>query len=224
MSTTHQPLPSPPFQGVEEELANSITHGLGLLLSVAGLVGLVVLASLYGTVWHIVACSVYGTTLIFLYAASTIYHIVRRPRLKRTLRLIDHSAIYLLIAGTYTPFTMLCLRGPWGWTLFGIVWCLAVLGIAFKVVYGHRHEKLSLGIYIAMGWMAIIAARPVLTLIPPGALVLLLAGGLAYSAGTFFYAKDQKYKYFHAVWHVCVLVGSALHFCAVCCYLIPVAS
>lgn len=213
--------PALPAQQVSEELASSITHGVGLLVSIAGLVGLIVAASLHGSIWNLVACTVYGSTLIVLYTASTCYHMTRAPRLKRTFRLIDHAAIYLLIAGTYTPFTLITLRGPWGWTLFGMVWSLAILGIAFKVIYGHRQERLSLGIYLGMGWMCVIAARPILTLIPMGALVLLVAGGAAYTAGTFFFARDQRVKYYHAVWHLFVLLGSALHYCAIFYYVLP---
>jgi len=226
MSTIdHRPL-SPrvtTLQGIQEELANSITHGLGLLLSAAGFVALVVVAGLHGTIWHVIGCSVYGLSLVVLYSASTLYHTTRSARAKRILRLVDHAAIYLLIAGTYTPFTLICLSGPWGWTLFSIVWSLAVLGIAFKIVYGHRHEHLSLGIYLAMGWMCLIAARPIVAAVPTGGLILLVAGGLAYTAGTIFYAKDDSVKYFHAVWHLFVLLGSVLHFCAVFFYVLPAA-
>lgn len=224
MASIDQPSISPRttfLRSIEEELANSLTHGFGLLFSVLGLVGLVVMASLRGTVWHVVGCSIYGLSLVALYTASTLYHLARTPRAKRLLRLLDHAAIYLLIAGTYTPFTLVSLRGAWGWTLLALVWSLAVLGILFKVIYGHRHEKLSLGVYLAMGWICLIAVRPIVAVVPAGALALLLAGGLAYTAGTFFYAKDTSGRYFHAVWHLFVMLGSALHFCAVFFYVLP---
>ncbi|OHB79546.1 MAG: hemolysin III [Planctomycetes bacterium RBG_16_64_10] len=208
---------------VEEELANSVTHGIGLLLSLIGLVGLLILASLHGTAWHVVGCAVFGTSLVLLYLASTLYHAVRSPRLKRILRHLDHVSIYLLIAGTYTPFTLITLRGPWGWTLFGIVWSLALFGIIFKFVFGHRHERWSLGVYLAMGWICVIAAKPIVELVPAGALGLLVAGGLAYTVGTIFWAADKRVKYFHTVWHGFVILGSALHFCAVMLYVVPLA-
>ena len=205
------------LHAVEEELANTLTHGLGLVLSVAGLVALVVLTSLRGTVWHIVGCGVYGGSLVVLYGASTAYHGARRPRVKNALRTLDHIAIYFLIAGTYTPFTLVNLRGPWGWTLFGLVWSLAVFGTLFKLLVRDHPEWFSLGIYLAMGWVCVIAAKPILEIADPGLLALLIAGGLAYTLGTIFYALDRK-PYFHTVWHLFVLTGSALHFCAVIIY------
>jgi len=204
----------------KEELINSITHGAGLALSVAGLVVLVTLAALKGTVWHIVSCSVYGTTLVLLYSASTLYHSMRSPRLKRFFRIIDHVSIYLLIAGTYTPFTLVNLRGGWGWTLFGLVWGLAALGILFKIFFVGRFPTASTAVYLLMGWLAVIAIKPLLTLVPSGGLLWLLAGGLAYSAGVVFYAWE-KMPYNHAVWHVFVLTGSICHYFAVLFYVLP---
>ncbi len=215
--------PWAPVWMIEEELANCITHGVGLILSVAGLAGLIAVAALQGTAWHIVGCTVYGTSLVLVYMASTLYHSATMPRTKRMLRTMDHVAIYLLIAGTYTPFTLINLRGPWGWTLFGIVWALAVMGIAFKFTFGHRHDRFSLAVYLIMGWVCLIAAKPIVQVVPSGALLLLLGGGLAYTAGTVFYANDKSFRYFHAIWHVFVLVGSLLHFCAVLFYVVPVA-
>jgi hemolysin III len=203
-----------------EEIANAITHGIGLLLSIAGFVVLLVLAALRGTAWHIVACSIYGVTLICLYTASTLYHAVISPRVKRALRIFDHSAIYLLIAGTYTPFLLVSLRGPWGWSLFGVIWGLALAGILFKFWFVERFGILSTAVYIAMGWLVVIAAKPVITHVPSTALIWLLAGGLAYTAGVIFYAT-KRIPYSHAIWHIFVLAGSICHYFAVLSTVIP---
>ncbi len=202
-----------------EEIANSITHGLGLVLAAAGLAILVTFAALRGSAWHVVGCSVYGSTLVLLYAASTLYHAIPGVRAKRVLRVLDHSAIFLLIAGTYTPFTLVNLRGPWGWWLFGIVWGLAVLGIVLQT--GRlRHPVLAVGLYAIMGWTVVIAIRPLLHAIAPGGLLLLVAGGLAYTVGIAFYAW-KRLPYAHSVWHGFVLLGSALHFFAILLFVIP---
>ena len=197
-----------------EEIANTVTHGVGLLLSIAGFVVLLVFAVLRGTAWHVVACSIYGATLICLYAASTLYHAAVSTRLKRALRIFDHSAIYLLIAGTYTPFLLLNLRGPWGWSLFGVIWGLALAGILFKFWFVDHWERLSTAVYVLMGWLALIATKPVLAHVPSTTLLWLLAGGLFYSAGVIFYVWKQL-PYNHAVWHVFVLAGSTCHYFAV---------
>lgn len=212
------------FRAIEEELANGLTHGLGLVLSVAGMVGLVVLTALHGTIWHVVGCTVYGTSLVLLYLVSTLYHSVRDPGWKRVLRRVDHMAIFLLIAGTYTPFTLVNLRGPTGWTLFALVWGLAVAGIAFKLRWGHRLEWVSLALYLSMGWLCVIAAKQIVATIPTGGLLWLLGGGLCYTFGTIFYALDHRWRYFHAVWHVFVLAGSGLHYVAVLLYVVPLAA
>lgn len=204
-----------------EEIANSLTHGLGLALSIVGLAVMVVLASLYGTVWHIVGCSVFGTTLVALYASSTLYHSCRCPIRKRVYRLADHSCIYLLVAGTYTPITLTHLRGAWGWTLFGIVWGCAVAGLFFKWFVRYRFRFLSVAIYLVMGWLAVIAAEPMLRLVPTGCLLWLLVGGLFYSFGVIFYLLD-RIPYFHAIWHLFVLAGSASHYLAVVLYVLPI--
>ena len=204
----------------KEELANSITHGLGLALSVAGLVVLIVFAALRGNAWHVVSCSVFGATLVLLYSASMVYHIVRSPRAKRIWKVLDHSSIYLLIAGTYTPFTLVNLRGGWGWTLFGLVWGLALLGILFKVFFVDRYVIASTAVYLAMGWIAVIAVKPLLASVAGGGLVLLLAGGLAYSLGVVFFAWG-KLPFNHAVWHLFVLAGSICHYFAVLFYVLP---
>ena len=209
----------PPRYRLGEEIANSVTHGLGLLLAVAGLVVLVTLAALRGTAWHVVGCSIYGSTLVLLYAASTLYHSIPNARAKRVFRVIDHSAIFLLIAGTYTPFTLINLRGPWGWSLFGVVWGLALFGILFQT--GKlRHPVLSVVLYVLMGWTVVIATRPLLQTIAPGGLALLVAGGLAYTLGITFYAW-KRLPYGHSVWHGFVLLGSAFHFFAILFFVVP---
>ena len=203
-----------------EEIANTITHGIGLLLSIAGFVVLLVLAALRGTAWHIVACSIYGATLICLYTASTLYHAVISPRVKRALRIFDHSAIYLLIAGTYTPFLLVSLRGPWGWSLFGVIWGLALVGVLFKFWFVERFAILSTAVYLAMGWLVVIAAKPVITHLPLTAIIWLLAGGLAYTGGVIFFAA-KRIPYSHAIWHLFVLAGSICHYFAVLSTVIP---
>src|SRR5580700_975880 len=171
-----------------EEIANTITHGVGLALSVAGFVILLVLAALRGGALQIVSCAIYGTTLITLYAASTLYHGIAAPRFKRALRIFDHSAIFLLIAGTYTPFLLVNLRGAWGWSLFGVVWALAIAGIVLKVWFVDRFQILSTAIYIAMGWLALIAVKPLIAAVPIAGIIWLVAGGLLYTIGVLFFA------------------------------------
>ncbi len=198
-----------------EELANTLTHGFGLLLSVAGLPVLIWLAVRYGTAWHVVAASVYGASLIVLYASSTAYHVCRRPGVKRVLRAFDHCAIYLLIAGTYTPFTLVTLHGPWGWALFASVWTLCFVGILAKVLAGSRFREANIALYVVMGWMAIIAVKPLLLVLSSASFGWLLAGGIAYTGGLLFFALDGVLPYSHAIWHVCVMAGSACHYVAV---------
>jgi len=210
-----------------EEIANSITHGIGVVLSIAGLSVLTSFASVFGSAWHIVSCSIYGATQILLYTASTLYHSIPYPRAKEILRVFDHSAIYLLIAGTYTPFTLVSLRGPWGWTIFGVVWGIAIVGILLrawwmrKALTGQKAIWRTLP-YIGMGWIAIIAIKPLLDALAPGGLAFMLAGGLAYTLGSIFYAW-KKLPYHHAIWHLFVMAGSAFHFFAVLFYVIPLA-
>ena len=202
-----------------EELAHSITHGVGLLAAVAGLVVLTVLASATGDPWRITACAIYASTLVLLYAASTLYHSLSATKARAVLRVLDHSAIFLLIAGTYTPFALVSLRGPWGWTLLAIVWGLAVVGVTAKAVFGARWPVVSTAIYLAMGWTAVIAVKPIVTHVPPGAIAWLLAGGLAYTGGVVFYAWTRL-RYSHAIWHLFVLAGSACHYIAVVLYVL----
>jgi hemolysin III len=200
-----------------EEIANSVSHGVGLLAAVAAIPVLVQSAAAEGGAARIVGAAVYGATLVLLYLASTVYHAWPGDRGKRILRILDHGAIYLLIAGTYTPFTLGALAGPWGWTLFGVVWGLALLGIVLKSVRGIEFPVLSTGIYVAMGWLVLVAIRPLLASVPVQGVLWLLAGGLAYTAGIGFYAA-RRLRYAHFVWHLFVVAGSACHFVAVLRY------
>ena len=203
-----------------EEMANCATHGLGLALSLAGFVALVALAWAYGDAWRLASCGVYGASLVGLYLASTLYHGARRPRAKRLLQALDHCGIYLLIAGTYTPFTLVTLRGPWGWTLFGLVWGIALAGIVFRVLFGERHRPLAVASYVLLGWLCLVAVKPILELVPLGALAWIAAGGFAYTAGVFFFAA-KRIPHNHAIWHLFVLGGSICHFVAVLLYVLP---
>jgi len=205
---------------VAEEIANGITHGLGALLAAAGFAVLVVAAVQRGTAVHVVSAFVFGLSLLNLYAASTLYHTIRNPEAKRVLRRLDHAAIFLLIAGSYTPFTLVTLRGPWGWSIFGVVWGLAVIGLFFEGALRRRWVGLSLGLYILIGWVAAAAIKPLLESLPRGGVVLLFAGGLAYTSGTIFYLW-RRIPFHHAWWHLAVLAGSVLHYFAVLLYVIP---
>src|SRR5215204_538481 len=203
-----------------EEIANCATHGLGLALSLAGLVTLVLLAWPGGDAWLVVSCGVYGASLVALYLASTLYHAARTPRSKRLLQVLDHCGIYLLIAGTYTPFTLVTLRGPWGWTLFGLVWALALAGILCRVLFGTRYRPLAVASYVMLGWLCVVAVKPILELVPLGALAWIAAGGFAYTAGVFFFAA-KRIPHHHAIWHLFVLGGSVCHYVAVVLYVLP---
>lgn len=205
-----------------EEVVSTVSHGIGVVLSLVGLGILSTLASLHGSLWHIVGCTVYGITLVVLYLASALYHGLPLSRAKLVFQSLDHTAIYLLIAGTYTPFMLVPLRGPWGWSLLGIVWGLALLGILSRATNLQRREGISVAFYVAMGWVAVVAVKPILAAVPLGALVLLLIGGLAYTAGVIFYAWERL-PYNHAVWHLFVLAGSTFQFLAVLLYVLPSA-
>ena len=199
----------------QSELANTITHAVGVALALAGLAALVTIASLHRSPRQVVAHSIYGVTLVLLYAASTAYHGIRLPRARRLLRTLDHAAIYLLIAGTYTPFSLICLRGAWGWSLFGVIWALAATGIVFKIFFIGRFSRISTLVYLGMGWLALIAARQLFANLPAMGLVLLFAGGLCYTVGVLFFALDRRLRFNHAIWHLFVLAGSVCHFFAV---------
>lgn len=204
-----------------EELANALTHGVGLLASLVGLPILVLSALGRGELVAVIGTSVFGATLVALYAASTLYHAIPHPGLKQKLRVVDHAAIYLLIAGTYTPFTLGVLRGTWGWTLFGIVWSLAALGVLFKLWFGSgRFPRASTAIYVAMGWVVVIAIKPLVHSMEYAGLALLVAGGLSYTGGVVFYV-DKRRAWTHPVWHLFVLGGSVCHYFAVLFYAWP---
>jgi hemolysin III len=202
-------------QSLAEEIANSVTHGLGLVGSIVAFPALVVAARADHDPLHVTGASIFGATLVLCYLASTLYHATRAPRAKHVLRVIDHSAIFLLIAGTYTPFALGALRGPLGWSLIAVVWTLALLGIVAKLRLGFRFQRLSNAVYIGMGWMALLVIQPMVAGIGAAGVAWLLAGGVAYTAGVVFYARDARIRYGHAVWHLCVAAGSACHFVAV---------
>ncbi|MET0068234.1 MAG: hemolysin III family protein [Candidatus Thiodiazotropha sp.] len=205
-----------------EEIAHAITHGVGILLSVAGLALLVTFAALYGNVWHVVSSSIYGATLILMYTASTLYHSIPMPRAKRVLQRLDHAAIFLLIAGTYTPYTLVNMRGEWGWLLFSLVWGIALLGVLFEFLRRDRFKWLSLSLYLGLGWLVVVAIKPLIDSVETGGLWLLLAGGICYSLGVIFYVW-KRLAYHHAVWHLFVMAGSVLHFFSVLFYVVPSA-
>jgi hemolysin III len=203
-----------------EEIANSVTHGIGALLSICGLVALIVFASRYGGTRDVIANAIFGLTLIFSYFASTFYHAVSNIRTKKTLKVVDHIAIYFLIAGTYTPFTLISLRGAWGWSLFVIIWGLAFVGVILKLTMLSRIAKVSTLVYLLMGWIILIAIKPLLAVVAPQGMLLLLSGGVAYSIGVVFYVW-KTLPYSHAIWHLFVLAGSLFHFLAIFYYVIP---
>ena len=200
-------------QSPGEELANALTHGVGFVLAVACLVVGVTFAALYRDAWTITSVSIYGATLCLLYLASTLYHGIRNPRAKHVLNIIDHASIYVLIAETYTPFTLGPLRenGGWGWSLFGVIWALAMIGVLFQTVAIHRFRILSTLTYILMGWLVVIAVKPLWDTVGLGGVLWLAGGGLCYTIGVIFYAMKNT-PYAHAIWHLFVLGGSLLHF------------
>jgi hemolysin III len=211
-ATTYERLPS-----LGEEIANSISHGAGLALATAAAPILIIAAIRDGTASNAVGVSVFAATMILLYLASTLYHALSHGAAKRFFRILDHGAIFLLIAGTYTPFTLGVMRGPWGWTLFGLVWTLAIVGLAMKAMFGTRYVWLSVVLYLTMGWLALIAAPQILARVPLSGLVWLLAGGIAYTAGVGFFAA-HRLRYSHFAWHLFVVAGSVCHFFAVLWY------
>lgn len=205
-------------QSLGEEIANSVSHGAALVAAAVAAPFPIIAAARGGTAADIVGASVFAATMVLLYAASMLYHAVPHPRAKRLLRKLDHGAIYLLIAGTYTPFTLGALGGPWGWTLFGVVWSLAVVGVALKAFDRMSHPAWSTGLYLAMGWSVLIAVGPLIERVAGGGLVLLAAGGLAYTAGVVFFTLDSRLRYGHFVWHLFVVAGTVCHYFAVLGY------
>ncbi|MEX0891929.1 MAG: hemolysin III family protein [Gemmatimonadota bacterium] len=202
------------FYTLNEERFHAVTHGLGALLAVIGATYLMVQAVAGGDTWRIVSFAIYGTTLVLLYTASALYHAATRQSLKARLRVLDHASIYMLIAGSYTPFLLLRLWGPWGWILFGVVWALALGGVIYKLTLLDRYPRLSTALYLGMGWLALLAAPPLFQRLPTGTLLWLVAGGLVYSSGTLIYHLERV-RYAHVIWHMFVLVGSACHYVAI---------
>lgn len=199
---------------LRDEIANAITHGIGALLAIVALVILIIFSVIKGTTWHVVGFSIFGATMVILYLASTLYHSLTHPGAKNLFRKFDHMAIFLMIAGTYTPFCLTVLKGWIGWTMLGVVWGLAIMGILIKVFFTGKKQMLSTLLYLGMGWIAIVAIKPLYDALPESSLWYLLAGGLCYSIGTFFFVKD-KITFFHSIWHLFVLAGSAFHFFSV---------
>lgn len=197
-----------------EEIANAITHGIGGLLAIAALVILIVFSAKYGTTWHVVSYTIFGSTLVILYTQSTIYHSLTNKTAKRVFRIFDHSSIYLLIAGSYTPYTLTVLRGPLGWTVFGVIWGLTVIGIFIKSLWTGKYDKLSTFMYVLMGWMIVISINKLWILLPHISFMFLVLGGVLYTLGAILYLFD-KIPFNHAVWHLFVLSGSICHFFSV---------
>jgi hemolysin III len=206
-------------QTIGEEIANSVTHGAGLVAAIAGLLALIVVSVERGNPWAIWASVVYGISLVLLYLASTLYHALAKTRARGVMRRIDHSAIYLLIAGTYTPFALVSLRGKWGWWLFGLVWGLAVFGTTIKAVRGPRWPVLSTTVYLLMGWLVLPAIGPLMRHLSSGGVAWLFAGGLFSTGGVVFFAMERL-RFSHAVWHLFVLGGSVCHYVAVMGYVV----
>jgi hemolysin III len=203
-----------------EEIANAVTHGIGAALSVAALVILIAIAALRGDGWHLASAIVYGITMFLLYMASTLYHAITHPKARHVFKIIDHAGIYLLIAGTYTPFTLVTIRNDGGWWLVAVVWALAIVGISLEAAWVYRPKWVSVVVYLAMGWLAIAAIRPIMENLEPAGVWLLIGGGVAYTLGTIFYVL-KRVRFMHAVWHLWVLAGSVLHFLAVMLYVFP---
>ena len=206
---------------LREEIASSVTHGIGILLSLAALITMLIYAARYGTVWHIIGATVFGCGLIIAYTSSTLYHSFQKVKVKAVFRTLDHVSIFILIAATYTPLALVNLRGPWGWSIFGVVWGLALFGIIVECSPLRRFRLASVMLYLGMGWIVIAALKPMLAMVETGGLILLLAGGLAYTIGCIFYAW-RRLPYNHAIWHLFVLAGSACHFFAILFYVLPV--
>jgi hemolysin III len=202
-----------------EEWANSITHGIGAVLAVIGLVVMLLVTASTGDVWQIVSASIYGSTLIFMFLASTLYHAIQPPGIRQVLRQVDHLAILYLIAGSYTPFTLVTLKGSWGWTIFGIVWGLTLIGTVLQLSPARHIKALMVTLYLLMGWVVLVAIKPLMSNLDAGGLGLLVAGGLAYTGGVVFYV-NKRIPFNHAIWHMFVLAGAMLHFFSILFYVL----
>ena len=205
-------------QSLGEEIANSVSHGVGFVAALASAPVLIATTAKTGSPVNVAGATVFAVTTVLLYCASMLYHAISRERAKAILRKLDHGAIFLLIAGTYTPFTLGPLSGPLGWTLFGVVWSLALIGVTLKAFDRIAHPVASLGLYLVMGWLCIVAIEPLLQRIPPAGLLLLAGGGLSYMAGVAFFTVDSRIRYGHFIWHLFVLAGTSCHFFAVLGY------
>jgi hemolysin III len=212
--------PAIPRYSLGEEVANSVTHGIGIVLAIAGLAVLTAFAARNGTAWHVTASAIFGATLILCFTTSTLYHSIQSDRIKQVLRVFDHSAVFLLIAGTYTPFMLIGVPGLWGWTILAAVWTLAITGVVLKFVLRGRLHGLIVALYLAMGWLVVVATKPLVENIGAGGMAFLAGGGLAYTIGVIFY-KWRRLPYSHAIWHGFVLLGGGLHYFGVLLYLIP---
>ncbi|GAA4058584.1 PAQR family membrane homeostasis protein TrhA [Amphibacillus indicireducens] len=204
-----------------EEIANAITHGVGMVLSIVGLVFLIIFSALYGSAWHVVSFTIFGVTMVFLYTSSTLLHSLPRGRAKDVFEILDHSSIYFFIAGTYTPFLLVAVRGTLGWTLFGIVWGVAIAGTIFKVFFVKRFVLVSTVLYVAMGWLIVFTWPTLTEQLARNGIILLIIGGLFYTLGAIFYVW-RFFKYHHMVWHLFVLTGTILHYFTVLIYLLPI--
>jgi hemolysin III len=207
-------------QTTDEEFANAITHGVGAAFALAAFVFLIIAAAGQGNALHIASVSVYAATLFLMFAASAAYHSAKAEKTKFLLRTLDHSCVYLLIAGTYTPLMLISLQGVWGWTIFGIVWSAALAGIVLKFLAFRKFYAISISLYVVMGWIAIVAIKPIASRVPAGGLALLLGGGIVYTLGVVFY-KQEKLRYAHMIWHLFVLAAAVLHFIAIWKYVLP---
>ncbi len=205
-------------QAFGEEIANAVSHGVALIASIVAIPVLVIGAARTGSTSAVVGAAIFGATLLLLYLSSVIYHVLPAGKAKRVFMVLDHCAIFLLIAGTYTPFTLGVLNGAWGWSLFGVVWSLALIGILLKSIHGPKYQNLSVALYLLMGWLVIVAIKPMLSVVPVPGLLWLLAGGLAYTFGVVFFHYDYRMRYAHFIWHLFVVLGSVCHFVAVFWY------
>jgi hemolysin III len=213
----------PNIYSLREELAHGISHAIGAGLAITGLIILLITATKYGNVRHVVSAAIYGSSLILLYLASTLYHLFVSPGVKRFFQKLDHTMIYILIAGTYTPLTLVTLKGAWGWTLFSLVWAMALCGLVLELIVKKRMQWLSLTLYLGMGWLLVVALKPLMEALATGGFVLLLAGGLLYTFGIIFYVW-KNLSYHHAIWHLFVMAGSMVHFFAILFYVMPAAA
>jgi len=209
-----------PQYSLSEELMSAISHGIGALLGVAGLVLCIVISAIHGSAISVVASCIYGVTIILLYTMSTLYHSLKVNNAKRVFRIIDHCSIYLLIAGSYTPYTLVTLKGAWGWTIFGVIWGAAILGIVLNSIDIKKYKKISMVLYILMGWMVLIAIKPLLNSLAKPGFILLLIGGILYTIGAIFYGIGRKKKYMHSVFHIFVLAGSIFQFFSIYLYVL----